>query len=64
MPVFILWVRAMSVINQIITNQFEVQLRSKRLMFFQVEEDNKHSMRQNPATYTQILTSAARGLYR
>ncbi|KAM3760806.1 hypothetical protein ACB098_01G220400 [Castanea mollissima] len=29
-----------------------------------VEEDNKHSLRQNPATYTQILTSAARGLYR
>ncbi|GMY12794.1 transportin MOS14 [Fagus crenata] len=29
-----------------------------------VDEDNKHSLRQNPATYTQILNSAARGLYR
>lgn len=33
-------------------------------MFFQVDGDNKHSLRQNPATYTQILNSAARGLYR
>ncbi|XP_058003756.1 transportin MOS14 isoform X3 [Hevea brasiliensis] len=29
-----------------------------------IEEDNDHSFRQNPATYTQILSSAARGLYR
>ncbi|KAB1211378.1 Transportin-3 [Morella rubra] len=29
-----------------------------------VDGDNKHSLRQNPATYTQILNSAARGLYR
>ncbi|XP_058004671.1 transportin MOS14 isoform X7 [Hevea brasiliensis] len=30
----------------------------------EIEEDNDHSFRQNPATYTQILSSAARGLYR
>ncbi|XP_059452745.1 transportin MOS14 isoform X1 [Corylus avellana] len=29
-----------------------------------VDEDNKHSLRQDPATYTQILNSAARGMYR
>ncbi|ONI20154.1 hypothetical protein PRUPE_3G316100 [Prunus persica] len=29
-----------------------------------VDEDNNHCLRQNPATYTQILNSGARGLYR
>ncbi|XP_021822946.1 transportin MOS14 isoform X3 [Prunus avium] len=29
-----------------------------------VDEDNNHCLRQNPATYTQILNSCARGLYR
>ncbi|KAG8656082.1 transportin MOS14 isoform X2 [Manihot esculenta] len=29
-----------------------------------IEEDNDHSFSQNPATYTQILNSAARGLHR
>ncbi|KAA0048527.1 transportin-3 isoform X1 [Cucumis melo var. makuwa] len=29
-----------------------------------VDEDNALSLRQNPATYTKILTSAVRGLYR
>ncbi|XP_038891351.1 transportin-3 [Benincasa hispida] len=29
-----------------------------------VDEDNVPSLRQNPATYTKILTSAVRGLYR
>ncbi|GAV85541.1 LOW QUALITY PROTEIN: Xpo1 domain-containing protein [Cephalotus follicularis] len=29
-----------------------------------VEEDNNHRLRQNPATYTQILSSATRGLNR
>lgn len=29
-----------------------------------VDEDNAQSLRQNPATYTKILTSAVRGLYR
>lgn len=29
-----------------------------------IDEDNMHPLRQNPATYTQILNAAARGLYR
>ncbi|OVA17318.1 Exportin-1/Importin-beta-like [Macleaya cordata] len=29
-----------------------------------IDEENGHSLRQNPATYTQALNSAARGLYR
>ncbi|XP_016649424.1 PREDICTED: importin-13 isoform X4 [Prunus mume] len=29
-----------------------------------VDEDSNHCLRQNPATYTQILNSGARGLYR
>ncbi|KAF3435348.1 hypothetical protein FNV43_RR22435 [Rhamnella rubrinervis] len=29
-----------------------------------VEDNNNHCLRQNPATYTQVLNSAARGLYR
>ncbi|XP_015570915.2 transportin MOS14 isoform X1 [Ricinus communis] len=29
-----------------------------------IEQDSNRSVRQNPATYTQILNSAARGLYR
>ncbi|XP_029122253.1 uncharacterized protein [Elaeis guineensis] len=29
-----------------------------------IEQDNEHSLKQNPAAYTQALNSAARGLYR
>ncbi|XP_020533475.2 transportin MOS14 isoform X2 [Jatropha curcas] len=29
-----------------------------------IDEDSFHSLRQNPATYTQLLNSVARGLYR
>ncbi|RVW45066.1 hypothetical protein CK203_014957 [Vitis vinifera] len=29
-----------------------------------IGEEDKHSLKQNPAAYTQILTSAVRGLYR
>lgn len=32
--------------------------------FFQIEADNEHSLKQNPAAYAQALNSAARGLYR
>ncbi|KAF5958591.1 hypothetical protein HYC85_005816 [Camellia sinensis] len=29
-----------------------------------IEDDHEHSLRQNPATYTQVVNSAARGWYR
>ncbi|XP_057489374.1 transportin MOS14 isoform X2 [Actinidia eriantha] len=29
-----------------------------------IDDDHEHSLRQSPATYTQIINSAARGLYR
>lgn len=33
-------------------------------LLFQVDEDNHHCLRANPAIYTPVLNSAARGLYR
>ncbi|KAL6994561.1 hypothetical protein U1Q18_012663 [Sarracenia purpurea var. burkii] len=30
----------------------------------EVDDDHEHSIRQSPATYSQIVNSAARGLYR
>lgn len=41
---------------------FDVCLRVFNI--FQVDPDSSHSLKQNPASYTQALNAAARGLHR